>query len=257
MSGFTKLVPEIVQSSIWNESPEVRCVWITMLAVKDKDGYVRGNAATLARIANVGKEAVEEALTTFQSPDPDSNTPDHEGRRIQAIPGGWFVLNHELYRAKDYRDYEAERKRKQREKKQMSRTCPGQVPDSSASVSVSVSGTGKEGEGGKGAAKPKKYPDDFEAAWAAFGRYGAKPVACKYWRRLNDLDKACIMAAIPPYLACVEAGRTKKQFEGWINPEKRAWEIDWEQARKEWLRTNRRDQPGDRMRGAIEAARKE
>jgi hypothetical protein len=24
MSGFTKLVPEIVMSSIWNESPEVR-----------------------------------------------------------------------------------------------------------------------------------------------------------------------------------------------------------------------------------------
>ena len=38
MSGFTKLVPEIVLSSIWNESPEVRCVWITMLAIKDENG---------------------------------------------------------------------------------------------------------------------------------------------------------------------------------------------------------------------------
>ena len=38
MSGFTKLVPEIVMSSIWNESPEVRCVWITMLAIKDENG---------------------------------------------------------------------------------------------------------------------------------------------------------------------------------------------------------------------------
>lgn len=37
MSGFTKLVPEIVMSSIWNESPEVRCVWIAMLATNALD----------------------------------------------------------------------------------------------------------------------------------------------------------------------------------------------------------------------------
>jgi hypothetical protein len=96
MSGFTKLVPEIVHSSIWNESPEIRCVWITLLATKDKDGNVRGNPASLTRIANVTRAAVDEALAKFQSADPDSNTPDHDGRRIEAISGGWHVLNHEL-----------------------------------------------------------------------------------------------------------------------------------------------------------------
>jgi hypothetical protein len=33
------------------------------------------------------------------SPDPDSRTPEHEGRRIEVIDGGWRLLNHEKYRA--------------------------------------------------------------------------------------------------------------------------------------------------------------
>jgi hypothetical protein len=143
--GFTKLVPEIVQSSIWNESAEVRCVWIAMLAIKDKDGNIRGNAATIARIANVGIESAREALDKFQQPDPDSNTPDKDGRRIEAVPGGWHVVNHAVYRGKDYREAEAERKRLYRQKKEMSGTCPGQVPDTSVSVSVSASTSAQEG----------------------------------------------------------------------------------------------------------------
>ena len=150
MAGFTKLVPEIVMSSIWNEPPDVRCVWITLLATKDENGYVRGNLLSLARTANVSVEATKHAIDVFQQPDPVSNTPDNEGRRIQAVPGGWYVLNHALYRGKDYREHEAERKREYREKHKVSRTCPGHVPDSSASASVSASVSEEERVQGKG-----------------------------------------------------------------------------------------------------------
>ncbi len=170
MSGFTKLVPELVQSSIWNESAEVRCVWITMLAVKDKDGNVRGNPLSLARLANVSIEAVNAALEKFQAPDPHSNTPDHQGRRIAAVSGGWHVLNHALYRGKDYREHEAERKRQERAQKKDAgesvRTRPdmsGQVPDASASVSSSASSSGTEEGGCKGETEhpPRHRPCDI------------------------------------------------------------------------------------------------
>jgi hypothetical protein len=142
MSGFTKLVPEIVVSSIWNESSDVRVVWITMLAVKDQHGNVRGNRKSLARVANVSTEAVDQALTVLMSPDPDSNSPEYEGRRIVEINGGWFVVNHDAYREKTWREQEAERKRKKREINKNVRTSPdksGQVPDVSVSASVSAS----------------------------------------------------------------------------------------------------------------------
>ena len=75
--------------------------------------------------------------------------------------------------------------------------------------------------------KPRSYDQDFEEAWTAFGRYGAKPKAAAYWRKLPSEDRVSVMATIPKYLDCVAAGRAKKQFEGWINPENRLWEMDW------------------------------
>jgi len=194
MSGFTKLVPEIVMSSIWNESPEVRCVWIAMLATKDENGYVRGNATSLARLANVSLESAKEAIEKFQLPDPDSNSTEEDGRRIQAVPGGWFVINHARYREKDYREYEAERKKEYRKKQSLSRTCPGHVPDSSASASASISASEKKdrvqgkGKGKREAASDtagKLTPDNFpERAQAANGgRLTEQQLEafCDYW----------------------------------------------------------------------------
>jgi len=167
MSGFTKLVPEIVQSSIWNEPSDVRIVWITLLAIKDENGYVRGNDQTIARLANVPLESAQQALQRFQAPDPSSNTPDREGRRIEPIPGGWFVINHSIYRAKTYNEYEAERKKKYRASHaDMSGTCPGHVPDCSASASASVSVTeGVQGE----KPKPARYVDPI--VWTPEGSF--------------------------------------------------------------------------------------
>ena len=190
MSGFTKLVPEIVLSSIWNESPEVRCVWIAMLATKDENGYVRGNAASLARIANVSLESAKEAIEKFQLPDPESNTPDNDGRRIQAVPGGWFVLNHALYRGKDYREYEAERKREYRRKHPLSGTRPGHVPDSSASASASASEIkdGVQGKGKREAASdtagkltPESFPERAQAANGGRLTEQQLEAFCDYW----------------------------------------------------------------------------
>jgi len=123
-----------------------------MLATKDENGYVRGNAASLARLANVSLGSAKEAIEKFQLPDPESNTPDNDGRRIQAVPGGWFVLNHALYRGKDYREYEAERKKEYRKKHSLSGTRPGHVPD--ASASASASGSVSDGDGVQGKGKP-------------------------------------------------------------------------------------------------------
>ena len=165
MSGFTKLVPEIVDSSIWNESAEIRCVWIAMLATKDANGYVRGDARSIARKANVSVDAASEALGLFQKPDPSSHTPDNEGRRIMPAPGGWIVLNHEIYRARDdiYRAKTRERVRRHREKMSSSEsdetlpeTLPKRDPSASASASGSASGSGEGESEGKDEPDPPR-----------------------------------------------------------------------------------------------------
>ena len=95
---YVKLFSSILDSTIWAEGPETRIVWITMLAMADKDGDVRCSPSGLARRANVTPEAANVAVGQLLAPDADSATPDYEGRRIEAQDGGWHILNYVKYR---------------------------------------------------------------------------------------------------------------------------------------------------------------
>jgi hypothetical protein len=100
--GFAKLDECIIDSSIWAEPPEVRVVWITMLAKADADGYVASSMSGLQRASNVSKEHTENAVRILEAPDADSRTPDNEGRRIEKVDGGWLILNYRKYRDKQH-----------------------------------------------------------------------------------------------------------------------------------------------------------
>jgi hypothetical protein len=97
-SSFSKLFSSLVTSTVWLEDDATRIVWITILALKNRNGEVAASIPGLAHSANVSVPACRKALATLSGPDPDSRTKDHEGRRIAAIPGGWRVLNHFKYR---------------------------------------------------------------------------------------------------------------------------------------------------------------
>ena len=73
-----------------------------MLAMADKDGRVWASIPGLARRSGLVIQEVEVALECFLAPDQYSTTPEHEGRRIEKIDGGWRLLNHQKYR--DMRD---------------------------------------------------------------------------------------------------------------------------------------------------------
>lgn len=107
---FTKLFSSITESTLWCESDHTRIVWICMLAMADREGRVFASIPGLANRSRVPVEAARIAVERFLSPDPDSRTPDNEGRRIAPIDGGWRLLNHAKYRA--IRDAEARKESK-------------------------------------------------------------------------------------------------------------------------------------------------
>lgn len=113
---YVKIFGSMLDSSIWSESHATRIVWITMLAMADADGFVWASLSGLKRRANVTREELSEALKILSSPDPESKTPDHDGRRILVVDGGWEVTNFKKYRefrtARQMRD--AARKRAER-----------------------------------------------------------------------------------------------------------------------------------------------
>jgi hypothetical protein len=101
MAGYVKLFGSLLDSSIMDEPVITRWVWVVVLAMKDRDGRVEATVGGLARRAAVTREQAEEALRAFLSPDPDSRTTALDGRRLVEIEGGWQVVNHDLYHAKD------------------------------------------------------------------------------------------------------------------------------------------------------------
>ena len=96
---YNKLFAKILDSSIWLESVPTRIVWLTFIAVMDEHGFAQFAApGNLANRARVTLEDAEEAIRILESPDENSSNPDHDGRRIERVPGGWMILNADKHR---------------------------------------------------------------------------------------------------------------------------------------------------------------
>ena len=126
MTGYTKLFSTILDSTIWRESDKTRILWITMLAMAGKNGWVVSSVPGLADRARLSREDTDAGLLALMAPDADSRTKEHDGRRITAIDGGWLILNHAKYRAKlgieERREYQRLWQRENRLKKKAGRT---------------------------------------------------------------------------------------------------------------------------------------
>ncbi len=107
--GYTKLFSEIVMSTVWREKDTTRLVWITMLALRNRHHVVEGSVPGLADCARVSIKACRAAIKVLSEPDPDSRSQESEGRRIQQVDGGWFIINGEKYRRKMSEDERREK----------------------------------------------------------------------------------------------------------------------------------------------------
>lgn len=115
---FSLLFSSILDSSIWDHDAATRVVWITILAMKNGEGFVRSTFKGLVRNANVTEGECEEALRIFMGPDPDSASKNDEGRRLKEMDGGWYVINHERYQfsTEERREYWRRMKAEQRKR---------------------------------------------------------------------------------------------------------------------------------------------
>jgi hypothetical protein len=120
---FAKVFFQIFESSI-SDDYLCRHVFMDLLVLSDEEGVVDKTSKAISRITNVPLEIVERAIEKLSAPDPESRTPDEDGRRLVLIDNsrtwGWRIVNYPKYRA--IRDEEARRisnrsyKREQRAK---------------------------------------------------------------------------------------------------------------------------------------------
>jgi hypothetical protein len=136
VSGYTKLFSSILNSTVWvGQTPATKLVWITMMALADRDGIVTASVAGLAKLAEVPRAECERALELFLAPDPDSSSREHDGRRIEAVDRGWRLLNHAKYRDLQGREDQLARHR-ERQKRYRDRQSVSGARDGERDVTV-------------------------------------------------------------------------------------------------------------------------
>ena len=97
-----------------------------MLAKKDADNVVRGNAFNIGSWAKKSEKETLEALKVLSSPDKKRLEPQlFDGKRIEKVGDGWLILNGKYYqdlmRSINRREYKTNKQREYRAKKGGSR----------------------------------------------------------------------------------------------------------------------------------------
>lgn len=197
--AYVKLFSRIVTSSMWSEDSDTRVVWVTMMALANQYGEVMASIPGLARTANVTVEKCQEALAKFLAPDPFSRTKAHEGKRVGEIPGGWRLLNWDLYRElmslEERREYKRVKEAERRERKRgQSVDKRGQSVDKSpvhvdkkSTYSDTDTEADKEREREGSCATSVEVPPMTKQEWVRAGEMRAWPPDCTehYWNELE------------------------------------------------------------------------
>jgi hypothetical protein len=102
MGMYAKLFSCIYSGSLRGK-PHDLLVFTNLLAHCDYEGVVDRHPRAIADEVGLTVDQVRAALERLESPDPESRSPDHEGRRIVRIDAhrdwGWRVVNFARYRA--------------------------------------------------------------------------------------------------------------------------------------------------------------
>lgn len=141
--SYAKLFAAILDSSLWDLPHTTRIVWITMMAMCDRDGFVEAGVPGITHRARVSRPECEEALRVLSSPDPDSKSKAYEGARIIRVDRGWLLVNYEHYRDKesadDRREKTAERMRRLRARRAARHAPPAESAAADVTRHVTLS----------------------------------------------------------------------------------------------------------------------
>ncbi len=146
---YSKLFSSLVHSSLWSQMDHVRLLFITLLALSDRDGIVYGSRSGLERAALIDPDASlkHDPWRILMGPDDDSSdlmrNPENEGRRLEEIPGGFRIINYVYYRslrdAEDRKAQNREAQQRHREKVSPSKPPSAKVSHGKPAQSLSLS----------------------------------------------------------------------------------------------------------------------
>lgn len=101
---YGKLFATMYDGTLGTRGPwEALITFQQLIILADQDGVVDMTPEAISRRTTVPLEIVAKGLAALAQPDPDSRTPDEDGRRIVKLSDsrawGWRIVNYAKYRA--------------------------------------------------------------------------------------------------------------------------------------------------------------
>lgn len=111
---FGKIFESMYDGTLASDGPwQALVTFQQMIVLADQDGVVDMTASAIARRTSIPLEIIQLGVERLMAPDPESRTPDEDGRRITLVEEhrawGWQIVNYAKYRdmrkAEDRREY--------------------------------------------------------------------------------------------------------------------------------------------------------
>lgn len=122
---YGKIFKQIYKGTLAMVGPwEALVTFQQLIILADKDGVVDMTADAISRETTIPLKIIEKGIAALEAPDPESRTPDEEGRRIVRLSDdrtwGWRIVNYAYYRKlrneEERREYHRQYWHKRKEK---------------------------------------------------------------------------------------------------------------------------------------------
>ena len=136
---YVKVFAQIFDSSIADDF-HLRHFFMDLLVLADPNGVVDMTPSAIAARTRIPLESVTAMIATLEQPDPESRTPDADGRRIERLDEhrtwGWLIINYNRFREivneEQRREKTRDRVARFREKSQQKAPCNAPVTQGNA-----------------------------------------------------------------------------------------------------------------------------
>ena len=168
---YAKVFTQIFDSSIADDY-KLRHFFMDLLVLADPNGVVDMTPTSIAARTRMPLAAVTEYIAKLESPDPESRTPDHDGRRLEKLDEhrtwGWCILNYDRFRQTASEEQRREKTRARVQKLRDKIKCNAPVTLGNASNAMQKKKHKQKNKEVSPAAPVLVLPfesDEFKAAW--------------------------------------------------------------------------------------------
>lgn len=234
---YGKIYESTFTGSLVGSGAVVFAVWSYVIAHTKPPGVVEMNPALLASVLGCQKDDVEGAIGLLCSPDSQSRTPDHDGKRLlREGPFLYRVPTWERYNAMRNNDERRTYNRDAQRRSRASRTAvnpsviDGQQPSSHVStvsrgqpIHTACSILHAEEESTPRAKRLATNPE-FDRFWLAYDKKVGRAASERAWKRARIDDRLfpVVLEATKEYVAATPDKAFRRHPATWLN--QRGWE---------------------------------